>query len=89
MTDEETQILQAELVALQAVIISVFRRLAAKDAALADLFCAAFEEAEQKVTAVTIKIGDTAPLRSTVGALQIIEELRKAVLQDDTACRES
>lgn len=87
MTDDETQILQAEVVAIQAVLISVFKRLSAKDSELASLFCDAFEEAEQKVTAVAMKVGAAVPLKSTVGALQVIEELRKAVVQDDSACR--
>lgn len=86
MTQADALILKAEVVALQAVLIPVFRSLAARPE-LHALFCEAFDEAEATVTGVAIKMGMEAPLESTVGALRVIEELRAAVIRDERRCR--
>lgn len=86
MNEADAAALRAEMVALQAVLIAVFRRLAQDRPELAPLFCQAFEEAEAMATGVAIKIGLDAPRESTVGALRIIEELRAAVIRDERAC---
>ena len=86
MNEEEFATLRAEVVALQAVLMSVFRTLASERSDLTPLFCRAFDEAETVLSGVAIKIGLEAPLHSTVGALRVVEELRRAVIRDEQAC---
>lgn len=83
MTEVETDTAKAEVVALQAVLIAVFRRLAEDRPELTPTFCRAFDEAEAILTGVAIRIGDEVPRECTVGALRIIEELRAAVLRGE------
>jgi len=89
MTEADEATLKAEVIALQAVLISVFRRLATDRPELAPLFCRAFDEAETILGGVAEKLGLDAPLESTVGALRIIEELRAGVIRDPDMCRGS
>ena len=86
MTEADDAMVKAEVLALQAVLISVFRRLAGDRPDLAPLFCRAFDEAEAMVTGVAVKMGPDAPLDSTVGALKVIEEMRTAVIRDESMC---
>ena len=88
MNDADAATVKAELVALQAVLIAVFRRLAHDRPELAPTFCSAFDEAETVLTGVTMRIGLDAPRECTVGALKIIEELRAAVIRDEQICAE-
>lgn len=88
MTEADAAVLKAEVVALQAVLIAVFRRLAADRPELASTFCRAFDEAEAILTGVTIKMGLEAPLEHTAGALRIVDELRAAIIRDERACSE-
>lgn len=87
MTTVDETVLKAEVLALQAVLISVFRRLAADRPDLGPLFCRAFDEAEAMVTGVAVRIGAGAPIDSTVGALKVIDEMRVAVIRDERICR--
>lgn len=87
MNEADAAVLRAEVVALQAVLMSVFRRLAADHADLAPLFCQAFDEAETILAGVAVKMGLEAPLESTVGALRVVEELRRAVIRNESVCR--
>jgi hypothetical protein len=86
MNEDEATVVKAEIVAVQAVLIAVFRRLATDRPDLAPIFCRAFDDAEEILTGVAIKIGLDAPREATFGALAIIEELRKAVIRDRAAC---
>jgi hypothetical protein len=86
MNEADAGAVKAEVVALQAVLIAVFRRLAADRPELAPTFCRAFDEAESILTGVAIKMGLEAPRESTVGALRIIEEMRSAVIRDEQVC---
>jgi hypothetical protein len=86
MNETDAEAVKAEVVALQAVLIAVFRRMAADRPELAPTFCRAFDEAESILTGVAIKMGLAAPRESTVGALKIIEEMRSAVIRDEQAC---
>ncbi len=86
MNEEEFAILRAEVVALQAVLMAVFRTLASERSDLTPLFCKAFDEAETILSRVAVKMGLEAPLESTVGALRVVEELRRAVIHDEQAC---
>jgi hypothetical protein len=85
-SEEEFAILRAEVVALQAVLMAVFRTLASERSDLTPLFCKAFDEAETILSGLAVKIGLEAPLESTVGALRVVEELRRAVIRDERAC---
>ncbi len=87
MTEADEAALKAEVVALQAVLISVFRRMVRDRPDYSPLFCQAFDEAETILGGVAEKLGLDAPLESTVGALKIIDELRSAVITDPTICR--
>jgi hypothetical protein len=78
--------LQSEVVALQAVLIALLRRLMRDRPELRPSVCDAFEEAEAILTGVAEKMGLDAPLGSTVGALAVVEEIRAAVIRDERAC---
>lgn len=79
--------LHAEVLALQAVLMAVFRRLAGDRPDFGPLFCQAFDEAETILCGVATRAGFEPALGSTTAALRIIEELRAAVIQDDSVCR--
>jgi hypothetical protein len=89
MTGADEAVVKAEVIALQAVLISVFRRMATDRPELAPLFCRAFDEAETILSGVAEKLGLEAPRETTVGALAIIEEMRSAVIRDESVCREA
>ena len=86
MTQADEQVLKAEVLALQAVLIAVFRRLASDRPELGPVFCTAFDEAEAMLTGVAVKMGLSAPLETTLGALGVIEEMRGAVIRDESVC---
>lgn len=85
MTD--IAVLQAEVIALQAVLMSVFRKMARDRPDLSPIFCDAFDEAETILTGVAEKLGVNVPRESTIEALKVIEELRAAVILDERSCR--
>ena len=89
MTEADEAVVKAEVIALQAVLISVFRRMATDRPELAPLFCRAFDEAETILSGVAEKLGLEAPRETTVGALAIIEEMRLAVIRDESVRREA
>ncbi len=86
MNQAEAEIVGAEVVALQAVLIAVLRRLAQDRPDLSPLLCQSFEEAEAILTGVAVRVGLDAPLASTVGALRVVEEIRDAVIHDPATC---
>ena len=88
MEESEAAVLTAEVVAIQAVLISVFRRLASDSPELAASFIKAFDEAETILSGVAVKMGVAAPLETTVGALKVLDELRSAVIRNETSRRE-
>jgi hypothetical protein len=87
MTEADEKVVKAEVIALQAVLIAVFRRMATDRPDLAPLFCQAFDDAETILSGVAVKIGLEAPPETTIGALRVIEELRSAVIRDESVCR--
>ena len=89
ISDEEAALLRAEVVALQAVTIAVFRRMMTDRPELAGMFCQAFDDAETILSGVAVKMGLAAPAESTIGALAVIEEIRSAVIRDEAVCRET
>ncbi len=86
MDQAEAAVVRAELVALQAVLIGVLRRIAADRPDLAPSLCAAFDEADTILTGIAIKMGLDAPAETTVGALAIVDEIRRAVIRDESLC---
>lgn len=86
MNQSEAAELHAEVLAIQAVLMAVFRRMARDHPDLTPLFCQAFDEAETILAGVAVKAGFEGALGTTTGALQIIEELRLAVIQDPSVC---
>ena len=71
---------QAEVIAVQAVLISVFRKMAGSYPELTRTFTDAFDEAETILSGVAVRLGMEPMLGTTTAALTIIEELREAVL---------
>jgi len=88
MDEAEADIVKAEVIALQAVLMSVFRRLATDRSDLAPLFCQAFDEAETILAGVAVKLGLEVPLPSMTGAMTVLEEFRRAVLGTQESCRD-
>lgn len=72
--------LQAEVIAIQAVLIAVFRQLAGRHPDLREAFGSAFDDAEIIMSGVAVKLGMEPVLGTTTAALAIIEEFRGAVL---------
>ncbi|QPQ56140.1 hypothetical protein IC614_06140 [Allosphingosinicella flava] len=89
MDETEADIVKAEVVAIQAVLMAVFRRLATDRADLAPLFCRAFDEAETILAGVAVKLGLETPLSSMTGAMTVLEEFRRAVLGDESGCHDA
>jgi hypothetical protein len=86
MEQAEAAVVRAELVALQAVLIGVLRRLAVDRPDIAPSLCAAFDEADAILTGIAIKMGLDAPAETTVGALAIVDQIRRAVIRDESVC---
>jgi len=82
VTSDEARVLQSEVLALQAVLMAVFRRLVRDRPDLDGLFRQAFDEAETILGGVATRAGLEEALCTTTGALQIIDELRIAVLRE-------
>ncbi|HEY0085946.1 MAG TPA: hypothetical protein VGB65_08540 [Allosphingosinicella sp.] len=87
MTEADEKVVKAEVIAIQAVLIAVFRRMATDRPDLGPLFCRAFDDAETILSGVAVKIGLDAPPETTLSALRIIDELRSAVIRDESVCR--
>ena len=87
MNEVDATQLHAEVLAIQAVLMAVFRRMARDHPELTPLFCQAFDDAETILSGIAVKAGFEAALGTTTGALQVIEELRLAVIRDPGVCR--
>lgn len=74
------------MVALQAVLIAVLKRLVRDAPDLAPLLCGAFEDAESIVTGIAMKMDLEDPDGSAMGALRVIEEMRAGVIRDESVC---
>jgi hypothetical protein len=86
MDDPDAAVLRAELVALQAVLIALMRRMARHAPELAPVLCGAFDDAEAIVTGVAMKMDLADPAGSAIGALHVIEEMRAGVIKDEAVC---
>ena len=85
----DTEVLKAEVVALQAILIGILRRMATDRRDLAPIICEGFDEAETVLAGVAVKVGPDVPHQSTVGALAVLEEIRRAVVRDERLCGKS
>ena len=85
MTDDDSAILHGEVAALQAVLISVLRKLSGERPEMVQDFCGAFDEAEAVLTGLAIKLGAAPSSVTTINALRVVEEIRAGVLEGD-AC---
>lgn len=86
--DLETELsgLQAETLAVQAVLIAVCRRLARAQPELGPVLCAAFDDAETLMSGLAVRLGIDVPAETTLGPLRVIDELRAAVITDERMC---
>jgi hypothetical protein len=82
MDPRTVQEVQSEVIALEAVLIAVFRRLAKADERMARLLCDSFDEAETVMSGLAVKHGLEEVLDTTTAAMSIVEELRKAVVPE-------
>ena len=86
MSGEEAAAVRAELVALQAIVMSVFRRMVDDRPELVGSVCRAFDEAETILSGVAVKMGVEAPADCAIDALQVLEQIRAGVIRDDRRC---
>jgi hypothetical protein len=83
MDPRSLQEAQSEVIAIEAVLIAVFRRFAKADARMARLLRDSFDEAETVMSGLAVKHGLEAVLETTTAAMAIVEELRKAVVPNE------
>lgn len=76
----ELHSLAGETLALQAVLLGVFGRLAKSDPELKTILAAGLDDAANYVEHVAIRLGTAAPSNHTVKALEIVEGLRRSVI---------
>ena len=88
MNDTDAAIVRSELVALQAVLIALMRRMARHAPEMSPVLCGAFEDAEAIVTGVAMRMHMEDPGGSAFGALRVIEEMRAGVIKDEAICGE-
>jgi len=86
MDSRTVQEVQSEVIAIEAVLIAVFRRFAKADARMARLLCDSFDEAETVMSGLAVKHGLEEVLETTTAAMSIVEQLREAVIPDRRAC---
>ena len=82
--DSDLVTLHAEILAVQAALIAVSRRLAAAQPDLGPAFCAAFEDAETILSGLAMRLD--LPSEATLEALRILAEMRDAVIHDEGLC---
>ena len=80
MDSATLQEVQSEVIAIEAVLIAVFRRIAKSDEAMARLFRESFDEAETVMAGLATRHGLEEAIQATTAAMTIIDELRQAVL---------
>ena len=76
----EIESLAAETLALQAIVIGVFGRLASANPGLREAIGLGFDDAANYVEYLTIKLGKKASPAHTSKALHIVEGLRSTAL---------
>ncbi len=86
MDSRTLQDVQSEVIAIEAVLIAVFRRIARADPRMAKLLCDSFDEAETVMAGIAVRHGMQEVLHTTTAAMTIVDELRQAVLPDGRVC---
>jgi hypothetical protein len=82
--DSDLVTLHAEILAVQAALIAISRRLAATHPDLGAAFCAAFQDAETIMSGLALRLD--LPSEATLEALRILGEIRAAVIRDEAQC---
>lgn len=81
MTDRDAAVLHAEAAALQAVLISVLRKLTIHRPDLDEPLREAFTEAETILADLAVNFGRERRSITTLDALRVVEEIRDGVLK--------
>ena len=82
--DSDLVTLHAEILAVQAALIAVSRRLAIAHPEFGPAVCAAFEDAETIMSGLALRLD--LPSDATLEALRILAEMRDAVIQEEALC---
>ena len=82
--DSDLVTLHAEILAVQAALIAISRRLAVTHPELGPAVCAAFQDAETIMSGLPLRLD--LPSDATLEALRILAEMRDAVIQDEALC---
>lgn len=85
MGDADAAVLHAEVAAVQAVLISVLRKLTAQRPDLEERFREAFDEAETVLAGLAVAFGQQPTSITTLNALRVVEEIRVGVLRNGSA----
>jgi polysaccharide deacetylase 2 family uncharacterized protein YibQ len=81
--DTDTNLIAAELMAVQGILMCVLRRIAVVDQNLANAIEGGFDDAMNLAEKMTVALGEGAPSKEAVEALRTIERLRAGILGDD------
>jgi hypothetical protein len=84
MDTSDAAVLHAEVAAVQAVLISVLRKLTAQRPDLEGRLREAFDEAEIILAGLAVNLGEQPTSITTLNALRVVEEIRLGVLRDRT-----
>ena len=82
--DTETNLIAAELMAAQGILMCVLRRIAAVDENLASAIKGRFDDAANLAEKMTLALGEAAPSSEAVEAQRTIERLRRRRLANMT-----
>lgn len=82
MDSKALQEVQSEVIAIEAVLLAVFRRAAKRDPEMARVLRDSFDEAETVMAGLANRHGLEESLQATTAAMTIIDELRQAVLPE-------
>ena len=78
---DDIAVLHAEVAAIQAVLISVYRELSRGDPAMLKRFIKAFDEAETILTGLATHPDQFASSGTSIEALRIVEQIRVGVIR--------
>jgi hypothetical protein len=81
--DTDTNLIAAELMAVQGILMCVLRRISAIDENLANAIEDGFDDATNLAQKMTVALDEGAPSKEAAEALRTIERLRAGVLGDD------
>jgi hypothetical protein len=81
-TDADTNLIAAELMAVQGILMCVLKRIAEVDENLASAIEGGFDDAANLAEKMKVALGAGAPSNEAVEALRTIERLRAGVLDN-------